>query len=70
MGIMTDRQFVLQFYPNAILDYRVRTINTMRSVAHYYIITDNYLKNYETISIGKTRTDAWKNAKKYIQSRM
>lgn len=60
---MTDRQFVLKYYKNAILDFNVRPINTMRSVTFYYI-RDGFLG--KILGRGDIRSSAWRNAKNNI----
>ncbi len=37
---MTDRQFVKSYYPNAELDYKVITMNTLRAKTFYNIVEE------------------------------
>lgn len=63
---MTNRQYVKNHYPNAILDYRCMPVNTMAPVTWYEVRTDNWGNDSRLIAKGKTRNQAWKNAKNKI----
>lgn len=62
---MTDRQYVLKFYPDAVLDFQVKPRNTLRSRAFYQILTQR-LNFGSIIAKGETRSEAWKNAKRKV----
>jgi len=54
---MTNRQFVLQYYPEAKLEYHVMPRNTMSPFIYYTVETKDFSIR------GETRDCAWKNAK-------
>lgn len=70
LNYMTNRQFVLQHYPDAILDFQVRTIHTLRERTWYQIRSKPYGQVAEIISRGDYAEDAWRNAKKNIKRRL
>lgn len=65
---MTNRQFVLQYYPMAEIRYIVRVQNTLSPQSYYLIRSGGIDSNFETKIIGRGKTSllAWRDAKKNI----
>ena len=63
---MTAKEFVKERYPNAMAERQVRgMIKGMQEV--YYLIRDG--RNTMYMASGKSESNAWVNAKKYILER-
>ena len=63
---MTAKEFVKERYPNARAERQVRgVIKGMQEV--YYLIRDG--RNTMYMASGKSESNAWVNAKKYILER-
>lgn len=58
---MTNRQFVLKYFPEAKLEYHVRPHNTLSAFIYYTVETKVFSVR------GFTRDDAWRFAKKKVK---
>jgi hypothetical protein len=64
---MTNRQIVISVYPKAYLEYWARPFRQ----EVYEIRTCRFgMGESKVIAKGRTRDDAWKNAKKKIQTKI